>query len=85
LPEEIWQTADPAGGGPSTSPATYEAALAEFKRNLVAQAIQASDGNYTEAARRLGVHVSYVHRLVRNFDLRRDGKGAPPENERREY
>jgi transcriptional regulator with GAF, ATPase, and Fis domain len=48
----------------------YEAALNDFKRRLIIEAVQASKGNYTEAARRLGVHVTYLHRLVKNFNLR---------------
>jgi hypothetical protein len=29
-----------------------------------------SDGSVTEAAKLLGVHANYLHRLIRNLDLR---------------
>jgi len=29
-----------------------------------------SDGKFTEPARLLGVHANYLHRLIRNLDLR---------------
>jgi len=35
-----------------------------------AKAIEEAKGNYTEAARLLGVHPNYLHRLIRNLNLR---------------
>jgi hypothetical protein len=32
--------------------------------------MEQSEGKYTEAARLLGVHANYLHRLIRNLDLR---------------
>ena len=32
--------------------------------------MEQAGGNYAEAARRLGVNVTYLHRLIRNLDLR---------------
>jgi transcriptional regulator with GAF, ATPase, and Fis domain len=34
------------------------------------QAFQQAGGSYTEAARLLGVHPNYLHRLIRNLDLK---------------
>ena len=48
----------------------YEAALNDLKQRLIVEAVQAAKGNYAEAARRLGVHVTYLHRLVKNFNLK---------------
>ena len=31
-------------------------------------------GNYTEAAKLLGLHPNYLHRLIRNLDLRSEVK-----------
>jgi DNA-binding protein Fis len=32
--------------------------------------MEQSSGNYTEAARLLGLHPNYLHRLIRNLNLR---------------
>jgi len=65
LPETIWET---AGSEPvHTGNLNYHAALREAKRKIVTDALKAAGGNYTEAARRLGVHVTYIHRLMRGF------------------
>jgi DNA-binding NtrC family response regulator len=62
LPETIWECAPAAPGSLS-----YHAALGEAKQKIVTQALELTGGNYTEAARRLGVHVTYLHRLMRAF------------------
>jgi transcriptional regulator with GAF, ATPase, and Fis domain len=33
-----------------------------------------SDGNYTEAAKLLGLHPNYLHRLVKNLNLKQQLK-----------
>jgi transcriptional regulator with GAF, ATPase, and Fis domain len=65
LPETIWEVAPAAPGS-----LTYHAALREAKQKIVMQALELTDGNYTEAARRLGVHVTYLHRLMRAFKMK---------------
>jgi transcriptional regulator with GAF, ATPase, and Fis domain len=32
--------------------------------------VEQAGGNYTEAARLLGLHPNYLHRLIRNLNLR---------------
>jgi Nif-specific regulatory protein len=66
LPEAALETASPAAGGV----ANYHEAVTEAKRQLILKAIEQAGGNYTEAARLLGVHPNYLHRLVRNMNLR---------------
>lgn len=68
LPETIWESA-PATPGASGS-LTYHAALRDAKQKIITQALDLSHGNYTEAARRLGVHVTYLHRLMRAFKMK---------------
>jgi hypothetical protein len=46
-----------------------------LKRAILA-ALGRAGGNYTEAAKLLGVHPNYLHRLVRNFDLREEAQKA---------
>jgi transcriptional regulator with GAF, ATPase, and Fis domain len=73
LPETIWEGALAAPGS-----LTYHAALSEAKKKIVTQALEATGGNYTEAARRLGVHVTYLHRLMKAFKMK---QGAPDESD----
>ena len=40
------------------------------KRSVILKAARESKGSYTEAAKRLGVHPNYLHRLVRNLNLK---------------
>jgi DNA-binding NtrC family response regulator len=73
LPETIWEGA-PAAPGSLTSPA----ALSEAKQKIVTHALELAGGNYTEAARRLGVHVTYLHRLTKAFKMK---QAAPDETD----
>lgn len=68
LPESIWESA--AVASLSLSAPSYEAAVRDFKRSLVLGAMQQADGNYSEAAKQLSVHVNYLHRLIRVFGMR---------------
>ena len=49
---------------------SYETALNALKQKLVIDAVEVTKGNYTEAARRLDIHPTHLHRLIRNFNLR---------------
>jgi Nif-specific regulatory protein len=54
-----------------SSPVTkYHEAVAETKKQIIVNAMEQADGNYTEAARFLGVHPNYLHRLIRNLNLK---------------
>ena len=73
LPEAVLETAAHAGAGGGSSGGgvdNYHEAVAEAKRQLILRAIEQSNGNYTEAARLMGVHPNYLHRLIRNMNLR---------------
>jgi DNA-binding NtrC family response regulator len=73
LPETIWESAPAAPGA-----LTYQAALSAAKQKIVMQALDLTGGNYTEAARRLGVHVTYLHRLTKAFRMK---QAAPDESD----
>jgi transcriptional regulator with GAF, ATPase, and Fis domain len=47
----------------------YQAAVANLKRQLVREAMTKSGGNCTQAARLLGVHPKYLHRLIRKLEV----------------
>ena len=69
LPEDL---PEPVLDRESTSGTSgkYHAALTEMKKQLILKALDDSNGNYTEAAKLLGVHPNYLHRLIRNLDLK---------------
>ena len=66
LPETVLEAEQPAG----VASTQYHEAVKEAKKQLILRAVEQADGNYTEAAKLLGVHPNYLHRLVRNLNLR---------------
>ena len=50
----------------------FHDAVKRAKRDLIRKAIEQSGGNYSAAARLLGLHPNYLHRLVRNLHLKSD-------------
>jgi transcriptional regulator with GAF, ATPase, and Fis domain len=48
----------------------YHSAISELKKKVILQAFQQAAGSYTEAARLLGIHPNYLHRLIRNLNLK---------------
>jgi Nif-specific regulatory protein len=66
LPEALLESAPP----PAAEADNYHESLRREKRELVLEALEQARGNFTEAARLLGVHPNYLHRLVRNLGLR---------------
>ena len=64
--------------------AKYHTQLRELKKQLILDALEETKLNYTEAAELLGVHVNYLHRLIRNLDLKEALHSSPslrPANE----
>ncbi|WP_353068704.1 sigma 54-interacting transcriptional regulator [Tunturibacter empetritectus] len=52
--------------------AKYHDVLNESKKEMILNALQDAKGSYPEAARTLGIHPKYLHRLARNFNLKSD-------------
>jgi transcriptional regulator with GAF, ATPase, and Fis domain len=48
----------------------YHEGVQETKKQLILKAVENAGGNLTEAAKLLGVHPNYLHRLIRNLQLR---------------
>ena len=48
----------------------YHEKIAGAKRQMILEAMKKSNGSYTEAAKILGIHPNYLHRLVKNLNLR---------------
>jgi Nif-specific regulatory protein len=71
LPDDLLE-ANPPNDARITN---YHEAVNQLKRDLIIKAVEQANGNYTEAARALGVHPNYLHRLIRNLNLKTELKG----------
>jgi transcriptional regulator with GAF, ATPase, and Fis domain len=69
LPDVLLE-AQPVGN----SSVKYHDQINELKKRMIADAVKQSKGNYTEAAKLLGVHPNYLHRLIRNLNIKADLK-----------
>lgn len=50
--------------------ARYHAVINHTKKDLILNALREAEGSYPEAARLLGIHPKYLHRLVRTLGLK---------------
>jgi Nif-specific regulatory protein len=66
LPEGILEKDLPTNGDGTK----YHEAIRDLKKQLILKAMEETNSNYMEAAQKLGIHVNYLHRLIRNMDLR---------------
>jgi transcriptional regulator with GAF, ATPase, and Fis domain len=66
LPESVLEKAGPGAG----SITAFHDRVRESKKQLIMNAFEQADGNYTEAAKLLGLHPNYLHRLIRNLNLK---------------
>jgi len=73
LPEQILEV-ERTGSGEAATGSYHEAVLGAKKR-LILRAFEEAQGNHTVAAKLLDVHPNYLHRLVRNMELRGQIKG----------
>ncbi len=48
----------------------YHQSINELKKRLIIDAVTQAKGSYTDAAKILGVHPNYLHRLIRNLDIK---------------
>jgi len=65
LPESVLEAMPSAGARPSQ----FHAAVRDTKKELICAAVARTQGNYTQAAKDLGLQRSYLHRLIRNLGL----------------
>jgi len=65
LPEALLEV-EPA----EPSSMKYHDRINELKKQMIADAVKQSRGSYTEAAKLLGVHPNYLHRLIRNLNIK---------------
>ena len=69
LPDGLGEPA-PADEGESR----FHAAVDEAKRRVIREALVEADGEIVEAARLLGLHPNYLHRLLNTLNLRPSGR-----------
>jgi transcriptional regulator with GAF, ATPase, and Fis domain len=70
LPEDLPESLLERTPSPEMTEAKYHAALKELKKQLIRDAVEQTQGSYADAARILGVHPNYLHRLIRNLELK---------------
>ena len=72
LPADIVEVE--AGSARDASVSQYHEVLKETKKRLILQAVEQAGNSYTGAAKLLGVHPNYLHRLIRNLNLKTELK-----------
>jgi Nif-specific regulatory protein len=70
LPEDLPESVLEAHATVSVAGTKYHEAVAQTKKQIILSAMQQAKGSYTEAAKILGVHPNYLHRLIRNLNLK---------------
>jgi Nif-specific regulatory protein len=70
-PEDLPEALVEINAPEQTGVLRYHDAVNNVKRQLILKAIEQANGNFTEAAKLLDLHPNYLHRLVRNMDLRK--------------
>jgi transcriptional regulator with GAF, ATPase, and Fis domain len=76
LPEDLPESLLERPSLPEMTEAKYHAAVKELKRRLILDAVEQTRGSYADAAHVLGVHPNYLHRLIRNLELKEVLKDA---------
>lgn len=71
LPEPLLEAGAPHAPSESSG---YHNHVTHTKKQIILEAMKKSDGNYTEAAKLLGLHPNYLHRLVKNLNLKQQLK-----------
>jgi Nif-specific regulatory protein len=70
LPEDLPETLLESSSASAAAPAHYHDAVRNLKKQLILTAFEQSGGSITETAKLLGLNPNYLHRLIRNLDLR---------------
>ena len=71
LPDTVVEAASPAVVAVSASASTsFHDVITQAKKDLITRVFEKAGGNYTAAAQMLGLHPNYLHRLIRNLNLK---------------
>ncbi len=74
LPEDLPEPLLEEQSSSETVAALYHNTLNQTKKQLVLTAMANANGSHVEAAKLLGIHPKYLHRLIKNLDLKADLK-----------
>ena len=70
LPDAVLEAGSPGLGTRGAGSARFHDAIKQAKRDLIARAVEEAEGNYNAAARLLGLHPNYLHRLIKNLQMK---------------
>lgn len=70
LPENFLDIA--SGSADEKTVSTYHEAVREKKKQLIREAFHEARGSYVEAAKLLDINPNYLHRLIRNLEIKQD-------------
>ncbi len=70
LPDRLAEAGAATQAGTRPSAARFHDTVKQTKKDLIVRAVEEADGNYNAAARLLGLHPNYLHRLIKNFQLK---------------
>ena len=79
LPEDLPEAVLEKTGSAGATMTAFHDALRESKKQLILNAFEQAQGSHTEAARLLGLHPNYLHRLIRNLNMKQLLKSAAAE------
>jgi Nif-specific regulatory protein len=65
LPESLFESVQL-----SPQPTKYYEAIIAAKKQIILKALDESGGNYTQAARKLGIHPNNLHRIIKSLNLK---------------
>jgi transcriptional regulator with GAF, ATPase, and Fis domain len=71
LPDVVAGRSASSGPVEQRAPVTFREAIEQAKVDLISNALKENGSNHTAAARQLGLHPNYLHRLIRNLKMRR--------------
>jgi two-component system, NtrC family, response regulator HydG len=76
LPDVVAEAGSLAGSSVDAAPSAgpFHDAVKRAKRDVIRKAVAQAGGNYSAAARLLGLHPNYLHRLLRNLQLKAELK-----------
>ncbi len=70
LPDDLPEAMLEGKAVPGAFAGSFHERVTERKKELILEAVSRAGGNITDAAKLLGLHPNYLHRLIRNLGLR---------------
>ncbi len=69
-PEDLPDSVIESSAMPGAAAGSFHATITEAKRRLIAETLQKTNGNHSEAARLLELHPNSLHRIIRNLNAK---------------